>query len=89
MTLLGRSNRTDVLLRLVMAAFWAGGIIFVITGDVTALNRVYLFGLLAAFALLLVVGLRARTPLRGIYFILGLQVLSYSPAQLCCRRSTS
>ncbi len=75
MTLLGRSNRTDVLLRLVMAAFWAGGIIFVITGDVTPLNRVYLFGLLAAFALLLVVGLRARTPLRGIYFILSLQVL--------------
>jgi signal transduction histidine kinase len=58
-----------------MAAFWAGGIIFVITGDVTALNRVYLFGLLAAFALLLVVGLRARTPLKGIYVILGLQVL--------------
>ena len=75
MTVLGRSNRTDVLLRLVMAAFWAGGIIFVITGDVTALNRGYLFGLLAAFALLLAVGLRARTPLRGIYSILSLQVL--------------
>jgi len=58
-----------------MAAFWAGGIIFVITEDVTALNRVYLFGLLAAFALLLVVGLRARTPLKGIYFILSLQLL--------------
>ncbi len=75
MTVLGRSNRTDVLLRLVMAAFWAGGIIFVITGDVTALNRGYLFGLLATFGLLLAVGSRARTPVRGIHFLLGLQLL--------------
>ena len=75
MTLVGLTNRTDVLLRLLMALFWVGGVIFVMTGDVSDAQRGYLLGLLAAFALLLVVGLRRRTPLRGIYFILGLQVL--------------
>ena len=75
MTLVGLTNRTDVLLRLLMALFWVGGVIFVMTGDVSAAQRGYLLGLLAAFALLLVVGLRRQTPLRGIYFILGLQIL--------------
>ena len=69
------TSRTDVLLRLVMAVFWAGGIIFVMTGDVSALQRGYLLGLLAVFALLHVVGLRPQTPPRGIYLILGLQTL--------------
>ena len=75
MTLVGLTSRTDLLLRLLMALFGAGGVIFVMTGDVTAAQRGYLLGLLAVFALLLVVGLRRQTPLRGIYFILSLQTL--------------
>ena len=75
MTLVGLTSRTDLLLRLLMALFWAGGVIFVMTGDVTAAQRGYLLGLLAVFALLLVVGLRRQTFRRGIYFILGLQLL--------------
>ena len=73
--LISVTSRTDALLRLFMAIFWAGGVLFVITGDVSAVERGYLLGLLAAFALLLVVGLRPQTPRKGIYFILGLQVL--------------
>ena len=71
----GLTSRTDVLLRLLMALFWAGGVIFVMTGDVSAVQRGYLLGLLAAFALLVVVGLRRQTSRRGIYFILSLQIL--------------
>ena len=69
------TSRTDVLLRLLMALFWAGGVIFVMTEDVTTVERGYLLGLLAAFALLLMLGLRRQTPLRGIHFILSLQTL--------------
>lgn len=69
------TSRTDVLLRLLMALFWAGGVIFVMTEDVTTVERAYLLGLLAAFALLLMLGLRRQTPLRGIHFILSLQTL--------------
>lgn len=58
MTLIGLTSRTEVLLRLLMALFWAGGVIFVMTEDVTTVQRGYLLGLLVAFALLLVVGLR-------------------------------
>ena len=75
MMLVSLTSRTDALLRLFMAIFWAGGVLFVITGDVSAVERGYLLGLLAAFALLLVVGLRPQTPRKGIYFILGLQIL--------------
>ena len=75
MTLVGLTSRTDVLLRLLMALFWAGGVIFVMTGDVSAVQRGYLLGFLAAFALLVVVGLRRQTSRRGIYFILSLQIL--------------
>ncbi len=75
MMLVSLTSRTDALLRLFMAIFWAGGVIFVMTGDVTTVQRGYLLGLLAAFALLLVVGLRPQTPRKGIYFILGLQIL--------------
>ena len=64
-----------MLLRLFMAIFWAGGIIFVVTDDVSAVQRGYLIGLLATFALLTVVGLRPQTPQRGIQFILILQIL--------------
>jgi len=73
--LISVTSRTDALLRLFMALFWAGGVLFVITGDVSAVERGFLLGLLAAFALLLVVGLRPQTPRKGIYFILGLQIL--------------
>ena len=73
--LISVTSRTDALLRLFMAIFWAGGVLFVITGDVSAVERGYLLGLLAAFALLLVVGLRPQTPLRGIHLILSLQIL--------------
>ena len=69
------TSRTDVLLRLLMALFWAGGVIFVMTEDVTTVERGYLLGLLGAFALLLMLGLRRQTPLRGIHFILSLQTL--------------
>ena len=73
--LISVTSRTDALLRLFMAIFWAGGVLFVTTGDVSAVERGYLLGLLAAFALLLVVGLRPQMPLRGIHLILGLQIL--------------
>ncbi len=73
--LISVTSRTDALLRLFMAIFWAGGVLFVITGDVSAVERGYLLGLLAAFALLLVMGLRRQTTRKGIYFILGLQIL--------------
>ena len=75
MTLIGLTSRTEVLLRLLMALFWAGGVIFVMTEDVTTVQRGYLLGLLVAFALLLVVGLRPQTPLRGIHLILSLLIL--------------
>ena len=75
MTLVGLTIRTDALLRLLMAVFWAGGVIFVMTGDVSALQRGYLLGLMAMFALLILVGLRRQTSRRGIYFILSLQIL--------------
>ena len=75
MMLISVTSRTDALLRLFMAIFWAGGVLFVITGDVSAVEHGYLLGLLAAFALLLTVGLRPQTPLRGIHLILGLQIL--------------
>ena len=75
MMLVSLTSRTEVLLRLLMALFWAGGVIFVMTEDATTVQRGYLLGLLAAFALLLVVGLRPQTPLRGIHFILSLQIL--------------
>ena len=75
MTLIGLTSRTEVLLRLLMALFWAGGVIFVMTEDVTTVQRGYLLGLLVAFALLLVVGLRPQPPLRGIHLILSLLIL--------------
>ena len=75
MTIVGPTSRTDLLLRLLMVLFWAGGVIFVMTGDVSAVQRGYLLGLLAAFALLIVVGLRRQTSRRGIYSILSLQIL--------------
>ena len=75
MMIVGTTSRTDVLLRLLMALFWVGGILFVMTGDVSAVQRGSLLGLLAAFAFLLVVGQRPQTPPRGIYIILGLQTL--------------
>ena len=75
MTLSGLTNRTDVLLRLLVSLFWLGGVIFVMTGDVSAPQRGYLLGLLATFALISAVGLRRRTTLRVVYFILSLQIL--------------
>ncbi len=75
MMLISLTSRTDVLLRLFMAIFWAGAVIFVMTEDVTTVQRAFLLGLLAAFAVLLEVGLRPQTPLKGIHFILSLQVL--------------
>ncbi len=75
MMLISLTSRTDVLLRLFMAIFWAGAVIFVMTDDVTTVEPGVLLGLLAAFALLLVVGLRPQTPVRGIQFILSLQIL--------------
>ena len=75
MIIVGITSRTDVLLRLLIALFWVGGILFVMTGDVSAVERGSLLGLLATFALLVVVGIRPPTPLRGIHFILGLQTL--------------
>ena len=75
MILVSLTSRADVLLRLFMAIFWAGAVIFVMTDDVTTVQRGVLLGLLAAFALLLVVGLRPQTPLRAIHFVLSLQIL--------------
>ena len=69
------TSRTDALLRLFLALFWAGGVLFVITRDASAAERAYLVGLLAAFALLLLVGLRPQSPLRLIHLLLRLQIL--------------
>ena len=69
------TSRTDMLLRLVIALFWAGAIIFVISEAVSAVQRGYLLGLLAVFALLVVVGLRPQTPPKGIYLVLSAQTL--------------
>ncbi len=73
--LVGLTSRNDLLLRLLMALFWAGGVIFVLTGDVSTVQRGYLLGILVGFALLLGVGVRRQTPRRGIHFILSVQIL--------------
>ena len=75
MMLASLTSRADLLLRLFMAIFWAGAVIFVVTDDVTTVQRGFLLALLAAFALLLVVGLRPQTPLRAVHFVLSLQIL--------------
>jgi len=75
MMLVGLTSRNDLLLRLLMALFWAGGVIFVLTGDVSTVQRGYLLGILVGFALLLGVGVRRQTPRRGIHFILSVQIL--------------
>jgi signal transduction histidine kinase len=69
----GLISRTDLFLRLVMAFFWAGGVIFAVSSEGTALEVGYLLGLLAVFALLNVVGVRPQTSPRIIHLILGFE----------------
>ena len=55
-----------------MAVFCVGGVIFVMTGDVSVVQRGALLGLLVVFAILLVVGLRTQAPQWGVHFIISL-----------------
>lgn len=69
------TDQTAVLLRLFMAVFWLGAVITVLTDDVRTVQIGVLLGLLAASAVLFVVGLRPQTPQWGVHSILSLQLL--------------
>ena len=72
---LGFTNRTGIIIRLGIVAFWALAIIFTFTSGVPTSQRWVLLGLLMVYMLLIVAGLLPEITLLQIYLILGLHAL--------------
>ena len=68
---LGFTNRTAVMLRLVIAVFWVMALVFTLTNDLLGGQRLFLLELLAVFAMLTIAALWSQTTERAIYLILG------------------
>lgn len=82
MTQLAYVSRTGRLLRLIMVAFWLGGVIVTQTENMTSTQRGYLFATLILFAVLWAIGIRQGLSEKHIYVILGLQIIIVTAASL-------
>lgn len=82
MTQLAFDSRTGRLLRLMMVAFWLGGVLVTLTENITPAQRGILFATLILFAILWMIGIRQELSEKHIYLILGLQTIIVTAASL-------
>jgi uncharacterized membrane protein len=82
MTQIALESKTGRLLRLIMVAFWLGGVIITLTENITPEQRGILFATLILFAVLWMIGIRQGLTEKYIYLILGLQTILVTAASL-------